>query len=125
MLAPELLELSSDKSKAELRLIPKEHGPITRDDVMRLLSLPEFCSLYPLDQAIDKVVAQTNSLYHQEDGKFELFSVLAERRDGSVKIEISPDKMLATMTLTAPVEVKRSTYLKFLLNLKKIMFAWA
>lgn len=69
MLAPELLELSSDKTKAELRLIPNEHGPITRDDVMRLLSVPEFATLFPLEPAIDKVIAQTNSLCHQEIGR--------------------------------------------------------
>ncbi|MGL5487652.1 MAG: DUF342 domain-containing protein [Shewanella sp.] len=119
MLAPELLELSSDKSQAELRLIPKDHGPINRDDVMRLLYLPEFCSLYPLDQAIDKVVAQTNSLCNQDEGKFELFAVLAERRDGSVKIEISPDKMLATMTLTAPCGGKAVDLPEILTELKK------
>uniref|UniRef100_Q0HYX9 Flagellar Assembly Protein A N-terminal region domain-containing protein n=1 Tax=Shewanella sp. (strain MR-7) TaxID=60481 RepID=Q0HYX9_SHESR len=119
MLAPELLELSSDKTKAELRLIPNEHGPITRDDVMRLLSVPEFATLFPLESAIDKVIAQTNSLCHQEDGKYELFAVLAERRDGSVKIELSQDKMQATMILTAPWGGKAVDLPEILTQLKK------
>lgn len=83
MLDPELLELSSDKTKAELRLIPNVHGPVSQDDIMRLLSLPEFSSLFPLEPAIAKTVAKINSLYNQDDGKFELFAVLAERRDGT------------------------------------------
>ncbi|MCH1929600.1 FapA family protein [Shewanella sp. A25] len=102
MLAPELLELSSNHTKAELRLVPNVHGPITRDDIMRLLSVPEFAPLFPIEPAIEKIINQTNSLCHQDDGKFELFAVLAERRDGSVSVEISEDKMHASLTLTAP-----------------------
>lgn len=119
MLDPELLELNSDKTKAELRLIPNVHGPVTHDDIMRLLSLPEFSSLFPLEPAIAKAIAQINSLCHQDDGKFELFAVLAERRDGTVTIEISPDKMQATMILTAPWGGKSVDLPEILTQLKK------
>ncbi len=101
MLDPELLELNSDKNKAELRLIPNIHGPVTHDAIMRLLSLPEFASLFPLETTITKTVAKINSVCNKDEGKFELFAVLAERRDGSIAIEISPDKMQASLTLTA------------------------
>ena len=88
MLDPELIELNSDKTKAELRLIPNVHGPVTHEDIMRLLSLPEFAALFPLEPAITKTVAKINSLCNQDDGKFELYTTLAERRDGSIAIEI-------------------------------------
>lgn len=119
MLAPELLELTRDKSKVELRLIPNKHGPISHHDVMCLLSLPEFAPLHPLELAIDKVIEQTNASYSLEDGQFELYAIIAERRDGSIEIEISPDNMLATMTLTAPWGGKAIGLTDVLTELKK------
>ncbi|MCU8040992.1 FapA family protein [Shewanella sp. SM69] len=119
MLAPELIELNSDKTKAELRLIPNVHGPVTHEDIMRLLSLPEFAALFPLEPAITKTVAKINSLCNQDDGKFELYTTLAERRDGSIAIEISPDKMQASLKLTAAWGGKQIDLPEILTHLKK------
>ncbi|MGL5047391.1 MAG: DUF342 domain-containing protein, partial [Shewanella sp.] len=77
MLAPELIELNSDKTKAELRLIPHVHGPVTHEEIMRLLSLPEFAALLPLEPAITKTVNKINALCSQDDGKFEFYATLA------------------------------------------------
>lgn len=119
MLDPELIELNSDKTKAELRLIPNVHGPVTHEDIMRLLSLPEFAALFPLEPAIAKTVAKINSLCNQDDGKFELYTTLAERRDGSIAIEISPDKMQASLKLTAAWGGKQIDLPEILTHLKK------
>lgn len=119
MLDPELIELNSDKTKAELRLIPNVHGPVTHEDIMRLLSLPEFASLFPLEPAITKTVAKINSLCSQDDGKFELYATLAERRDGTIAIEISPDKMQASLKLTAAWGGKQIDLPEILTHLKK------
>lgn len=119
MLDPELIELNSDKTKAELRLIPNVHGPVTHEDIMRLLSLPEFAALFPLEPAITKTVAKINSLCNQDDGKFELYTTLAERRDGSITIEISPDKMQASLKLTAAWGGKQIDLPEILTHLKK------
>ncbi|MGI1936653.1 DUF342 domain-containing protein [Shewanella oncorhynchi] len=119
MLDPELIELNSDKTKAELRLIPNVHGPVTYEDIMRLLSLPEFVALFPLEPAIAKTVAKINSLCNQDDGKFELYTTLAERRDGSIAIEISPDKMQASLKLTAAWGGKQIDLPEILTHLKK------
>ncbi|GCF89855.1 DUF342 domain-containing protein [Shewanella sp. M-Br] len=119
MLDPELIELNSDKTKAELRLIPNVHGPVTHEDIMRLLSLPEFAALFPLEPAITKTVTKINSLCNQDDGKFELYTTLAERRDGSIAIEISPDKMQASLKLTAAWGGKQIDLPEILTHLKK------
>lgn len=119
MLDPELIELNSDKTKAELRLIPNVHGPVTHEDIMRLLSLPEFAALFPLEPAITKTVAKINSLCNQDDGKFELYTTLAERRDGSIAIEINPDKMQASLKLTAAWGGKQIDLPEILTHLKK------
>ncbi|MGI2126549.1 DUF342 domain-containing protein [Shewanella oncorhynchi] len=119
MLDPELIELNSDKTKAELRLIPNVHGPVTHEDIMRLLSLPEFAALFPLESAITKTVTKINSLCNQDDGKFELYTTLAERRDGSIAIEISPDKMQASLKLTAAWGGKQIDLPEILTHLKK------
>lgn len=119
MLDPELIELNSDKTKAELRLIPNVHGPVTHEDIMRLLSLPEFAALFPLEPAITKTVAKINSLCNQDDGKFELYTTLAERRDGNIAIEISPDKMQASLKLTAAWGGKQIDLPEILTHLKK------
>lgn len=119
MLDPELIELNSDKTKAELRLIPNVHGPVTHEDIMRLLSLPEFVALFPLEPVIAKTVAKINSLCNQDDGKFELYTTLAERRDGSIAIEISPDKMQASLKLTAAWGGKQIDLPEILTHLKK------
>lgn len=119
MLDPELIELNSDKTKAELRLIPNVYGPVTHEDIMRLLSLPEFAALFPLEPAITKTVAKINSLCNQDDGKFELYTTLAERRDGSIAIEISPDKMQASLKLTAAWGGKQIDLPEILTHLKK------
>ena len=119
MLDPELIELNSDKTKAELRLIPNVHGPVTHEDIMRLLSLPEFAALFPLEPAITKTVAKINSLCNQDDGKFELYTTLAERRDGSIAIEISSDKMQASLKLTAAWGGKQIDLPEILTHLKK------
>jgi uncharacterized protein len=101
MLDPELLELSDDGTQAELRIIPNVHGPITRADIDSLLAFPDFTEFFPLSAQIDKAMAQVNSLCGQDDGKFEQFYNLAERKDGHLNIEISQDKMQAIAQITA------------------------
>ncbi|WP_372872133.1 FapA family protein [Shewanella sp.] len=101
MLAPELLELSADGTKAELKLTPAEHGPVTETDLRELLLLPGFTDFCPLDAVIQKAVISINKLCASEDGKFEQFFAIAERRDGKVEILVSPDRMQAEMEITA------------------------
>ena len=101
MLDPELVELSSDGGKTELRIIPNTHGPISESDIHSLLIFPEFSDFFPLQKNIDKAVKEVNTLCGKEEGKFELFFTLSERRDGEIHIEISPDGMQAEMTVTA------------------------
>ncbi|MFV7768887.1 DUF342 domain-containing protein [Shewanella marisflavi] len=102
MLDPGLIELSSDGNKAELKVIPNSHGPLTVDAITELLTLPEFCQLRPRQNVIEKAVAQVNKIIGQEDGQYELFFEIAERKDAELLINLSDDKMSAEMTLTAP-----------------------
>ncbi|QSX37740.1 DUF342 domain-containing protein [Shewanella sedimentimangrovi] len=118
MLAPELFELSSDGNKIELRLIPNNHGPISRDDLVHLLHLPEFSSFCPLEPVIQKAVMQTNKLCGTEDGKFEQFFAVAERRDGQIEIVISDDRMQAEMIITSAWGGKQVTLQDILKALK-------
>lgn len=119
MLEPKCLELSADKTKAELCLIPAFHGPVTHDDIMRLLSLPEFAALFPLEMAITQAIAKINSLCHQADGQLTLRTTVAERRDGTMALTISPDNMQASLTLTAPWGGKPIDLPQVLIYLKK------
>lgn len=118
MLAPELLELSSDGTKAELRLIPAEHGPVTEKDLRELLSLPGFDDLCPLDPVIQKAVISINKLCGQDDGKFEQFYAIAEKRDGKIDILVSPDRMQAEMVITAAFGGKQISLPDVLVALK-------
>ncbi|WP_299797671.1 DUF342 domain-containing protein [uncultured Shewanella sp.] len=101
MLDPELVELSADNVFVELRIIPNTHGPVTEEGIFELLSLPEFEHLFPLENIIQKAVVEINQLCGQDDGQFELFFKIAERRNGTIEIEISQDKMESVMQLTA------------------------
>jgi len=118
MLDPELIELSSDGIKVELRLIPNTHGPISNDDIVHLLHLPEFSSFCPLEPVIQKAVGQTNKLCGTDDGKFEQFFAIAERRDGQIEIEISADQMQAEMIITSAWGGKQVTLQDILKALK-------
>ncbi|MBT1444229.1 DUF342 domain-containing protein [Shewanella sp. JM162201] len=118
MLAPELLELSSDGTKAELRLIPANHGPVTENDLRHLLALPGFANMCPLDPVIQKAVITINKLCGQDDGKFEQFFAIAEKRDGKVEIIISPDRMQAEMEITAAFGGKEMSLPDVLIALK-------
>ncbi|MGE4261296.1 DUF342 domain-containing protein [Shewanella sp.] len=102
MLAPELLHLSSDSQFAELRIVPQKHGPITEESLRQLLTLPEFASLFPLEQAIKTAVKDVNNLSVKDEGCHELFFRIAERCDGKITLETTKDKMQASMTLVAP-----------------------
>ncbi|NMH65839.1 DUF342 domain-containing protein [Shewanella salipaludis] len=101
MLDPELIELSDDSSKAELRIIPNVHGPINTDSLLQLLTFPGFHSLYPNMTSIERVCKEVNALCGKDPGQHELFFVIAERRDGEIKLDIDADKMHAGMTLTS------------------------
>lgn len=101
MLDPELVELSTDNVFVELRIIPNTHGPVTEEGIFALLSLPEFEHLFPLENIIQKAVIEINQLCGQDDGQFELFFKIAERRNGTIEIEVSEDKMKSEMQLTA------------------------
>lgn len=118
MLAPELLELSEDGIKAELRLIPAKHGPVSESDLRDLLALPGFADLYPLEPVIQKAVININKLCGQDDGKFEQFFAIAERRNGKVVIEVSPDQMQAEMEIVAAYGGKQITLQDVLVALK-------
>ncbi|MCG9695611.1 FapA family protein [Shewanella sp. Isolate11] len=101
MLAPGLIQLSSDKRTAELRVIPNTHGEVTLDAINELLGLPEFSSLKPKTQVIEQAVTQINQLVNQDAGKSELIYEIAEQQDGKIEILISEDAMQAEMTLFA------------------------
>lgn len=101
MLDAELINLSSDNKEAEIRLIPNIHAPLTVHQLQALLKQPDFHRLCPNDCAIAEAVSQVNGPHDQEDGDNELGFVIAERLDGTVKIELSKDKMQAEMVLTA------------------------
>ncbi|CAM4124416.1 DUF342 domain-containing protein [Shewanella aquimarina] len=118
MLDPGLIELSSDGNLAEFKVIPNTHGPLTVDAILELLTLPEFCQLYPRKNVIEKAVAQVNKVIGQDDGQYELFFEIAERRDAEIAINLSDDKMSAEMTLTAPWGGKSLTLQDILRALK-------
>lgn len=118
MLDPGLIELSSDGNLAELKVIPNTHGPLTVDAILELLTLPEFCQLFPRKNVIEKAVAQVNKVIGQDDGQYELFFEIAERRDAEIAITLSDDKMSAEMTLTAPWGGKSLTLQDILRALK-------
>lgn len=118
MLAPELLELSEDGIKAELRLIPATHGPVSENDLRELLALPGFAELCPLEPVIQKAVISINKLCGQDDGKFEQFFAIAERRNGKVVIEVSPDQMQAEMEIVAAYGGKQISLQDVLVALK-------
>ncbi|QYJ75951.1 DUF342 domain-containing protein [Shewanella sp. FJAT-52076] len=118
MLAPELLELSEDGLKAELRLIPATHGPVSENDLRELLALPGFTDLCPLEPVIQKAVISINKLCGQDDGKFEQFFAIAERRNGKVIIEVSPDQMQAEMEIFAAYGGNQITLQDVLVALK-------
>ncbi|MPY22839.1 DUF342 domain-containing protein [Shewanella sp. YLB-07] len=101
MLSPELIELSADNSFAEFKVTPNTHGPLTEEAIFTLLTLPDFDCLFPLEPSIQKAVIQVNQLCGQDDGQFEQFFQIAERRNGLIEVEISEDKMSAQMQLTA------------------------
>lgn len=101
MLDPELVELSADNLFVELKITPNTHGPVTEEAILALLSLPEFEQIFPLENIIQKAVIEINQVCGQDDGQFELFFKIAERRDGTIEIEISDDKMESEMQLTA------------------------
>ncbi|MEZ9370031.1 DUF342 domain-containing protein [Shewanella sp. 10N.286.51.B2] len=101
MLASDLAVFNVDQTQVELRVTPSRHGPITEDDITQLLNQPEFAMLRPLEQNIAKATAEVNSHCSVDSGKHELFFIIAERLDGKVIIEISEDKMSASMSLVS------------------------
>ncbi|MGL5358813.1 MAG: DUF342 domain-containing protein, partial [Shewanella sp.] len=117
MLDPKCLELNGDN--AQLSLIPAIHGPVTQDDIMGLLSLPEFSALFPLEQAINRTIANINSLCHQAAGQVPLQAIIAERRHGSLGLTISQDNMQASLSLTAPWGGKAIDLPQILVHLKQ------
>ncbi len=89
------------QTQVEFRVTPNIHGPISEDDVKQLLTQAEFAMLKPLTHNIHNCVAEVNALSTHDNGKHELFFIIGERADGSVTIEISEDKMSASMTLAS------------------------
>ncbi|WP_285163294.1 DUF342 domain-containing protein [Shewanella goraebulensis] len=101
MLDWSLAVFNENQTQVEFRVIPNTHGPVSEDDVNQLLTQPEFAMLRPMQHNIHKAVAEINALSGQDNGQHELYFVIAERADGKVTIEISEDKMSASMTLEA------------------------
>ncbi|WP_108944584.1 DUF342 domain-containing protein [Shewanella halifaxensis] len=118
MLHPGLIELSQDQQKAELKIIPNSHGPISEQDLQQLLTLPDFSCLFPLQAQITQAVIQVNQLSNQTDGDVELFFEIADRRDASISFDVSDDKMQASMQLTAAYGGKTLDIRDVLQNLK-------
>ncbi|MCL1145545.1 FapA family protein [Shewanella marinintestina] len=118
MLHPELIELSQDQQKAELKIVPSTHGPISENDLLQLLGLPGFSSLCPSQSQISQAVIKVNQLHPQDKGNVELFFEIADRRDASISFEVSDDKMQATMMLTAAYGGKSLDIKDILKNLK-------
>ncbi|MCL1113445.1 FapA family protein [Shewanella basaltis] len=101
MLEPSVITLSADKSKAELRLVPNTHGPVSVEDIQALLKAPNFAMLFPIEPVINKAITETNALCGQKPGDHELFFAIAERKDGTVNITVTDDKMQAIMKITS------------------------
>ncbi|QSX33108.1 DUF342 domain-containing protein [Shewanella avicenniae] len=101
MLTPDLLHFSSDNLFAELTLVPTTHGPVSEKEILQLLTLPEFNTLFPIDFSIKKAVKDINALAAQDEGKTKQSFKIAERRDAQIILETSNDKMQATMTIVA------------------------
>jgi len=99
MLETSLVALSADKSQAELRIIPNTHGPVSEQDIRTVLMQTDFAMLFPLIPAINKAVAEVNSLCGQNPGDHELFFAIAERKDGAISIHVRDDKMQASMNI--------------------------
>lgn len=118
MLHPGLIELSQDQQKAELKIVPNSHGPISEQDLQQLLTLPDFSCLFPLQAQITQAVIQVNQLSNQTDGDVELFFEIADRRDASISFDVSDDKMQASMQLTAAYGGKTLDIRDVLQNLK-------
>ncbi|MBR9728338.1 DUF342 domain-containing protein [Shewanella intestini] len=117
MLATSVTSLSADNTQVELRIIPNTHGPVTSDDIHTCLTQPDFAKLCPNTSAIANAVDEINGIYNQPSGDHELFFIIANRKDGKVSIEVSDDKMSASMTLTSAwggTEVTLTTVLKTL-----------
>ncbi|MCL1046631.1 FapA family protein [Shewanella electrodiphila] len=101
MLDWSLAVFNENQTQVEFRVIPNTHGPVSEDDVSKLLTQPEFAMLRPMQHNIHNAVAEINALCGQDNGQHELFFVIAERADGKVIIDINEDKMSASMTLEA------------------------
>ena len=118
MLATNLAVYNVDKTQVELRVTPNTDGPVTEEDIKTLLKQPEFAMLRCLDHNISKAMDEVNSLCGHDNGKHELFFMIAERVDGQVNIDISEDKMSASMTLISAYGGKDAT-LPMILNALK------
>ncbi|GIU50556.1 hypothetical protein TUM4438_36960 [Shewanella sairae] len=118
MLHPGLIELSQDQQKAELKIVPNSHGPITEKDLLQLLALPDFTCLFPLQAQITQAVIKVNQAASQDDGHIELFFEIADRRDAAISFDVSDDKMQLSMTLTAAYGGKTLDIRDILQNLK-------
>ncbi|QLE84175.1 DUF342 domain-containing protein [Shewanella sp. Scap07] len=101
MLDPELIELSADGNLVEFKVTPNTHGPLTATAVEELLQLPGFYQYFPRKNVIDQAVIKVNQLVGQDDGQYELFFEIAERRDGEITLTVDDDKMHAQMTVSA------------------------
>lgn len=91
-----VLRLSDDGKKLQAVCSPVEStSPIDEAAIKKLLDSEGFSDLYLLHQAIPELINRFAS-----GNPFTI--VLAERRDGSFSISVSPDQMKATLTLTPP-----------------------
>lgn len=102
MLAPDQVQLSHDGNQAELRITPALHGPISADDILTLLKQSEFRRFCPMLPVHEKAIKEVNSALGSKDEGVELFYPIAERKNGTIDITISKDKMEASALLTAP-----------------------
>lgn len=63
--------------------------------------MPGFYQYFPRKNVIDQAVIKVNQLVGQDDGQYELFFEIAERRDGEITLTVDDDKMHAQMTVSA------------------------
>lgn len=91
-----VLRLSVDRKKLQAVCTPAESpSPVDEPSIKKLIDSEGFSNLYLLNQGISELINRFAA-----GNPFTID--LAERRDGSFSVSVSPDLMKATLTLTPP-----------------------
>lgn len=101
MLDTGLIRLNNEGTHAEVELTPNLHSPITASHLNELLARSAYRLYLPDPKAIEDAATKVNKLCGEEFGDESTWYTIAELRDATLDIQISPDKMSVEMTLTA------------------------